>query len=92
MIEYDLIGKDNRPVTLDNIGEVSKSIENIFPKTDEIKNSEWTRKTFGINGEAFHVYAKYQGSRIILPKKYEESIKERLGVLAELKFGIIKCQ
>jgi hypothetical protein len=90
MIEYKMIGKDHRLVTLDNIQEVMNSIGNIFPQTDA--NESGLRKTYGINGESFHVYCGCMGPTIILPREHEESIKERLEVLAGLKFKDIKCQ
>jgi len=85
MIEYKLIGKNNRPVTLDNYKETSKSIESIFPETDINKMGAGLRKTYGVNGESFHVYYGYKKTRIFLPQKERESIKERLEVIAELR-------
>jgi hypothetical protein len=90
MIEYKMIGENNRPVTLDNIREVMDSIGTIFPQTDA--NERGLRKTYGKNGEAFHVYCGYSKPTILLPKEHEESIKERLEVLIGLKFEEVKCQ
>jgi hypothetical protein len=90
MKEYRMIGENNRPVTLDNIKEVMESIGTIFPQTDASERG--LRRTYGRNGESFHVYSGYTGPTIILPREHEESIKERLEVLAGLKFKDIKCQ
>jgi hypothetical protein len=92
MIEYKLFGENNRPVTIDNFEEANKSIESIFPITDTGKVGIALRKNYGINGEAFYVYYGERGSRIILPRKYEESIKERLEVIAKLRLEKLKCQ
>lgn len=89
-VEYRIIGKNNRPVTLDNVREVMESIDTILPQTDA--NEMGLRKTFGKNGEAIHVYCGFTGPTILLPREHEESIKERLEVLAGLKFKDIKCQ
>jgi hypothetical protein len=89
-IEYKLIGKNNRLVTLDNMKETNESIGNIFPEIDSNKMRDELRKTYGINGETFYVYYRDRDSRIILQKKYEDSIKERLEVLVELKFMSLK--
>lgn len=81
-----MIGKDNLPVTFRNIEKVTKSIEKIFPETDasEIKG---LRKTYGTNWESFYIINGYLGPTIVFPfSEHEESIKERLEVLAELKF------
>ncbi|MEK6833628.1 MAG: hypothetical protein AABY32_06300 [Nanoarchaeota archaeon] len=92
MIEYKLIGKNNRPVTIYNLEETNKSIGDIFPEIDTNKMSAGIRKTHGTNGEIFHIYYGERGSRIFLPREYEELIRERLEIIAELKFGEIKCQ
>jgi hypothetical protein len=90
MIEYRMIGENNLPVTLDNIRDVMNSIATIFPQTDA--NEMGLRKTYGKNGEAFHIYCGYNKPTILFPKEYEESIKERLEVLIGLKFEEVKCQ
>lgn len=86
MIEYKLLGKDNLPVTLDQIREVSGSIEELFPETDKNNLGGKFRKTYGVNGETFHIYYGARDTRVFLPLKYQESIKEKLEVVAELKF------
>lgn len=90
MKEYRMIGENNRPVTLDNIRDIMNSIGTIFPQTDA--NEMGLRKTYGRNGESFHVYCGYSKPTILLPKEHEESIKERLEVLIGLKFEEVKCQ
>jgi hypothetical protein len=91
MKEYKIIEKDNHPVTNYNFKEIVQSIEDIFLKSDE-SEPKGLRVSFGRNGEEFHACRGYNGPRILLPEKYEESIKDRLEVIAGLKFGKIKCQ
>jgi hypothetical protein len=91
MIEYILIGKNNRSVTIYNFEETNKSIETMFPQTETNKTRGGLRRTYGKNGEEFYVYYGENGSKIFLPND-EESIKEKLEVVAELKFEIVKCQ
>jgi hypothetical protein len=92
MIEYKLFDKNSRPIKLDDIRGINKSINDIFPENDTHKMSSTIRKTYGINGEAFHVYYGDRGTSIILPSRYEESIKEKLEFIAELKLEKTKCQ
>lgn len=87
MIEYKLIGKDDKPVTLDKLNEVNSSIGKFFQETETNKMLGAIRKTYGVNGNAFHVYYKEKFSDIVLPKKYEEPIKKILSVK-----GGLKCQ
>lgn len=90
MIEYKLIGRDNRPITINNLIETSKLIERMFTETDTNKLGAGLRKTYGVNEGAFYIYYRDKDTKILLPQEHEESIKERLEVVAELKFGEVK--
>lgn len=94
MIEYKLLDKDDHRITLDNYGDMSKIMTDIFPgmPLDVNKMYELIRETRGINGEAFHVYCRDRDTRIFIPKEYDELYKERLEVLAGYKFERVKCQ
>jgi hypothetical protein len=94
MIEYKLIGKNNRPVTIDNYEDMSKIITDTFPKMPlEInKGYGFIRETRGVNGDAFSIYYRNRDTRVFIPSKDEDSIKERLEVLIGLKVKDIKCR
>ena len=94
MKEYKLIGKNNRPVTLDNYEDMSKIMTDTFPKMKlEInKGYGFIRETRGVDRDAFSTYYRNRDTRIFIPSKDEESIKEMLEVLAECKFEEVKCR
>jgi hypothetical protein len=94
MIEYQLYNKDYSPINRDNYEDISKVLTNLLPGMPlEINKTErFIRETRGRNGEAVHIYYRDRDIRILIPEKDEESIKERLEVLAELKFERTKCQ
>jgi hypothetical protein len=89
MIEYKLMGKNNSPITAENYRDISILIKNAFPEKSEIpKNDmgERIRETYGINGSAFSIYYRNKGAKIVIPKAYENSIKEKLESIG------LKCQ
>lgn len=94
MNEYKLIGKNNRPVTREDYPETSKTLTSIFPKMPlEInKRYRFIRETRGVNWKAFSTYYRDIDTRIFIPSKDEDSIKERLEVIAGLRLEEIKCQ
>ncbi len=78
MIEYSLMDKNNKPVTLDELREVDKAVGALFQEKETHDMSRTVRKTYGVNGQSFHIYYNEKASKIFLPKKYEEPIKNML--------------
>lgn len=85
MIQYKLVGMDNSSINRDKIREITASIGSAFPETDT-SDIRGLRKTYGRNGESFHLYCGYMGPRIFLPKEHEEEIKGKLENITKLKF------
>ncbi len=71
MIEYNLTRADNSSINLDNLEDINKLIISVFPETNVETNnmSAIVRKTYGINGNAFHVYYRNKDTRIFIPKE-----------------------
>jgi len=89
MIEYKLLGKNNSPITCDNTKYVGALIKSVFPRKNVETNNmgEIIRQTYGKNGSAFHIYYRYKESRILIPKKVNSRIKNKLESTAELNLG-----
>jgi type II restriction/modification system DNA methylase subunit YeeA len=89
-VEYTLLRKDNNShITVDNYREISARINEAFPEKGSIpvnKMGERIRETYGINGNAFNIYYRENETKICIPEKNEESIKEKLESLG------LKCQ
>jgi hypothetical protein len=79
MIEYKLLGENNKPIDFDEFKEVGNSISSIIPQVEESHSEYLFRKTFGTNGKSIHLIYGYNGPRIILPEtKYGDTIKKRI--------------
>jgi hypothetical protein len=81
MIEYKLFKEDNSPITFENVNYVNNLVVNAFPGTTIDTNrmgEEKIRKTYGVNGSAFHIYYRYNNAEIFIPEKYNSSIKNKL--------------
>ncbi|MGY4884938.1 MAG: hypothetical protein ACP5NZ_05155 [Nanobdellota archaeon] len=94
MIEYKLLGKNNKPLSIEEFKEVGNSINSIIPQAEESHSKYLLRKTYGTNGETIHLIYGYNGPRIILPEtKYGETIKKRVkSINDKLKFERVQCQ
>ena len=51
MIEYSLM-KNNKPLTIDELMEVSGVVGALFQETETHKMERTVRKTYGVNGQA----------------------------------------
>lgn len=94
MIEYKLLGGNNKLISIDEFKEVGNSINSIIPQTEESHSEYLLRRTYGTNGETIHLIYGYNGPRIILPEtKYGETIKKRVkNVNDNLRFERVQCQ
>jgi hypothetical protein len=91
MIEYKLFNTNNSPITIEDYAKISSIIKGIFPETgknsDNInKMGDIIRETYGVNGNAFHIYYRDKDAQIFLPEEHEKSIKEKIASLE------LKCQ
>ena len=84
MIEYSLM-KNNKPLTIDELMEVSGVVGALFQETETHKMERTVRKTYGVNGQSFHIYYNERASKIFLPEKYEKQIRNMLSEKGGLK-------
>lgn len=75
-----LMGEKDSHITLDNVEEVNNKVINAFPGTNVNTNNmgERIRKAYGINGSTFYIYYRNKNAKILIPKKYNTLIKNKL--------------
>ena len=92
MKEYILVKENDSLITIEDMRSVNEIIENyLHEKVSDINNkSRRIRNTYGVNGNAIHIYYGEKDTRIFLPLNQEDSIKKNLD--SKLKFREIQCQ